>query len=247
VSVFSSDEMQGTEVEYDQPQGNPILNRFRGVGKSASTDDRDKDLALAPLIENRNWGAVLDRLVTHPLEAEKHLEVPTLGGFTASSGMTPLHYACERRPPTEVVNALIEAYPLAVLTRCMPGGALPLHLACTWHCSADIVRALLSADQTSSQVIDELGNLALHSACFSGADDEVVLALLAANAKAVLTRNNQGSRPVDICKRLRHDNRREVMALLTLKKEEVLAQHRRSQSSGNWSEVAQEAAEMNKR
>ena len=51
---------------------------------------------------------------------------------------------------------------------------------------------------------------------------------------------------MDILKRLRHENRQECMDVLTVAKETLL-QHRRSQSSGTWASVAQEAAELNKK
>jgi hypothetical protein len=202
---------------------------------------------LATLIQDRRWRTVLARLSANPLEAEQDLKVLTRGGFTAVSGMTPLHYACERRPPVEVVNALIESFPTAVLTRTMPGGNLPIHVACTWYGSPDIVTALLTADQGGARVADELGNLALHSACFSGAEDAAIVALLETYPKGVVARNNQGSRPIDICRRLRHFNRRNVMSLLTAKKDEITHQHKRNPSSGTWSEVASQAIELNER
>jgi len=91
------------------------------------------------------------------------------------------------------------------------------------------------ADRTACKIQDELGNLPLHCACFSGTVTPVVEALLRAYPKAVLSRNNQGSLPEDITKRLRHANRRPVIALLDLCKEELLAKkkdkHQRSRST----------------
>jgi ankyrin repeat protein len=217
--------------------------------KNAKTLAEEAELALAfsleTLIQNRRWQTVLTRLASNPLEAEKELLVQTRGGFMSQRGFTPLHYACERQPPVDVISHLLEAHPGAAVKRCLPGGCLPLHIACTWYGSADAVSELLSADPSTAMATDELGNLALHSACFSGAEDQVIVALLKANPTSVLTRNNQGSRPIDICKRLRHENRRSVMAILNLKKEEILAGHRRSQSSGTWSEEAAAAAALN--
>jgi Ankyrin repeats (3 copies) len=218
---------------------------------SAKTLAEENELALAfsleTLIQNRRWQAVLTRLASNPLEAEKDLQVQTRGGFMSQRGFTPLHYACERQPPVEVISHLVEAHPGAIVKRCIPGGCLPLHIACTWYGSADAVSALLSVDPSTAVATDELGNLAIHSACFSGSDEHVILALVKANPASVLTRNNQGSRPLDICKRLRHDNRRTVMSILNLAKEEILAKHRRSQSSGTWSEEAAAAAALNDR
>jgi hypothetical protein len=83
---------------------------------------------LQTLIRNQNWDAVLARLEINPQDAELELQVSTRGGFTSITGFTALHYACERRPPVEVVDALISAYPLAVSMRAVPGGALTASL-----------------------------------------------------------------------------------------------------------------------
>eukprot|EP00522_Entomoneis_paludosa_P010037 CAMPEP_0172466456 /NCGR_PEP_ID=MMETSP1065-20121228/56179_1 /TAXON_ID=265537 /ORGANISM="Amphiprora paludosa, Strain CCMP125" /LENGTH=711 /DNA_ID=CAMNT_0013223259 /DNA_START=428 /DNA_END=2560 /DNA_ORIENTATION=- len=224
-------------------------NGFFGKLSPKNTQQRkthdNLDIPLGKLIQHGQWDEVLLRVQTYPLQAELEMEVSTRGGFMASSGFTPLHYACERQPPLEVVQALIAAHPVGVLTRTMPGGALPLHIACTWYASTEVVQALLSADQGACQVTDELGNVALHSACFSGAELGVVESLTAADAQTVLFRNHQGSRPSDVCKRLRHSNRKAVLAQLTLKKEEVLALHRRRSSSGNLDDEAKQAFDAN--
>jgi hypothetical protein len=196
---------------------------------------------LAQLIQQSQWEAVLERLEAHPLEAEEELQVMTRGGFLAASGFYPLHYACERQPPISVVQALIAAHPIAVLTRTMPGGCLPLHVACTWYGSEEVIQALVSADSGSCQIKDELGNIPLHCACFAGASEEILTTLIRTDPETVLERNTQGSRPADITKRLQHGNRRAVLALLTLKKEEQLARHRKQGSSGTWGDAASQA------
>jgi ankyrin repeat protein len=179
---------------------------------------------------------VLARLECNASEASEELPVTTRGGFVASAGFTPLHYACERRPPIEVVQAFIEASPEALTRKLMPGGCLPLHIACTWHASSVVVSALLSAEPAAAGVPDELGNIPLHSACFSGALAPIVDALLRSFPKGVLARNNQGSLPIDICKRLRHENRKSIMALLSTRKDEVvLSSHQRTRASDSLS------------
>ena len=203
-------------------------------------------VSLAHLIEQHQWNSVIARVRQDPLEAEQELQVMTRGGFMASTGMSPLHYACERKPPAQVVRQLVDCFPFAAMTRAMPGGCLPLHIACTWGSSPEAVKVLLAADSGSVRVKDELGNVPLHSACFSGADSRVVEALLLADGKSVLARNHQGSRPIDICKRLRHENRRVVMDMLTANKEEIMRSHR-AEDSGALSEIAREAEEMNQR
>lgn len=189
---------------------------------------------LPTLIKGQNWEMVLMRLETNPLDAEEELKIVTRGGFTSTSGFTPLHYACERRPPAEVVEALVAACPGAVTKRSMPGGALPLHIACTWDAPVSSITTLLAADRTTCKIPDELGNLPIHSASFSGTGAHVFESLLHAYPKASLARNNQGSLPEEIIKRLRHNNRGSVLALLDICKEEVIAKrqdrHRRHRS-----------------
>ena len=188
------------------------------------------------MIRNQNWDGVLARLEVNPSDAEQDLVVTTRGGFTSTTGFTPLHYACERRPPVEVVDALISACPKAVATRAMPGGALPLHVAATWYAPVDVVNALIIADRNACKTHDELGNLPLHSACFSGTSLHVFEALLRAYPKSTLVRNHQGSLPEEITKRLRHDERRNILMILGVWKEQLLAKrekkHRRNRSAG---------------
>ena len=248
--VHSRDEYEnvpeGEETCLEPTSNGGIMSRLRR--KSGNRIDTDICQALPILIKNLKWKSVIARLECNPDEANNDLlGVMTRGGFTASASMTPLHYACERKPPLDVVVALIEANPEAVSRRMMPGGCLPLHVACTWHCSPAVVSALIAADPSTAKVVDELGNRPLHSACFSGAPFSVVQDLLASYPKAVVSRNNQGSQPIDICRRLRHPNRHAVMAALLEKKDYLVAKskHRKNKSSGSMGMMAQAAAHLN--
>lgn len=220
------------------------------MGRLRRKSNKDVDISqnVATLIKNLRWKSAIARLELNPDEANDDLVgVMTRGGFQASANMTPLHSACERKPPIEVIEALLEANPEAVTHRMMPGGCLPLHVACTWHASPPVISLLLSADPTTAKTVDELGNRPLHTACFSGVALPIIQGLLAAYPKAVLARNNQGSQPIDICRRLRHPNRRAVMTALLEKKDEVIARqnHRRSKSSGSMNGLAEQAAHLN--
>jgi ankyrin repeat protein len=214
-----------------------LLGRLSPSRKqSEEAADLELHTPLATLIHGRRWDKVIARLAANPLEAENELKVVTRGGFTAVRGMTPLHYACERKPPAEVVHCLIEAYPAALGVQAVPGGALPLHIACTWGASDEVVIALLSADSGTARATDELGNVALHAACFSGASVEVVTTLLEVYEKGILARNTQGSRAIDIVRRLRQKNRASMVNLLARRKDDLLGvHHRRDNSSSAWS------------
>lgn len=244
---FNVPEGEEACLEYSQQGG--IMSRLRrksSIRNEVAQEDIIQDLPT--LIKNLKWKSVIALLECNPDEANQELVgIMTRGGFASGTNMKPLHYACERKPPMEVVEALIEANPEAITERMMPGGALPLHIACTWQSSPNVVSALLAADPTTAKVVDELGNRPLHASCFSGADISVVHDLLATYPKAVLCRNNQGSQPIDICRRLKHHNRRTVMTALLDKKEYIIAKqkHRRSKSSGSMGALAQTAVNLN--
>lgn len=205
---------------------------------------------LPTLIRGQHWDAVVQRLERHPTEARMPLRVQTRGGFSSTTDFFPLHYACERRPPVQVIEGLIMVYPEAVLKRAMPGGGLPIHIAATWYAEEASIKALLDADRNACKTLDELGNLPIHSACFSGTAAAVIENILRAYPKAVLARNNHGSLPEDITKRLKHDNRLPALALLNLCKEEVIAKrqekHRRHRSEG-FAHGAREAMILNEK
>ena len=231
---------------------NGIKGRLGLFRKSRSRDGEGIEVNapvstdLVTLIRNQDWQSVLARLDLNPHEAEEDLKVTTRGGFVSTNGFLPLHYACERRPPVEVTDALIAACPAAVTTRSMPGGCLPLHIACTWYSPAGSVNSLLLADRSACKVQDELGNVPLHSACFSGTGSEIVQSLLRVYPKASLSRNHQGSLPEDICKRLRHENRSSLLVLLSLCRDEVLA-GKHSESSCTMGAIANSAIALNER
>ena len=226
--------------------GMDYFNRLLPPSGTSGRSAQDMNVPLGSLINRQNWVMVAAKLETNPQIAGETLTVLTRGGYMATEGLTPLHYACERNPPLEAVEALIAAWPEALTTRMQPGGALPLHTACTWNASAGIVAALCRAEPAACRIPDDLGNVPLHCACFSGALAPVADTLLQTYGKAVLARNHQGSLPIDIVKRLRHESRRSVMTLLIKHKEDIISsnQHRRSQSSGSFGVVAEKALEM---
>mmetsp|Transcript_11311 Transcript_11311/g.15853 ORF Transcript_11311/g.15853 Transcript_11311/m.15853 type:complete len:538 (+) Transcript_11311:2-1615(+) len=201
---------------------------------------------LSALIYSKSWPGVMQRIASHPGEVSEVLQVRTRGGFVAGSGFYPLHYALERCPPVKVIEALVKNFPRALTSKLMPGANLPLHLACTWEAPDDVISLLVEYDPQTTKGIDELGNVPLHCACFSGASSAVMSALVRANPKSVLTRNNQGSLPEDICKRIRHENRKEVLSILSARKDMLMAK-RSSKSSGSLGAIAMHAMELNER
>mmetsp|Transcript_26747 Transcript_26747/g.73586 ORF Transcript_26747/g.73586 Transcript_26747/m.73586 type:complete len:800 (-) Transcript_26747:1019-3418(-) len=227
--------------EFGNEEEDNLFRDDRGVfGKPRANDGTNMDAAkrydLPTLIRFQKWELVAQRLESNPNEARLNLRVPTRGGFTSTTGFTPLHMACENIPPKEILQKLIKLSPSAVGLKFMPGGKLPLHVACTWHAPKESIDLLLATDRNVCKVPDELGNLPIHLACFSGAPSIVIEHLLKAYPKAVLFRNAQGSLAEDIARRLKHNNRNSTLTLLNLCRDEVnkkrQMKHRRNRSDG---------------
>lgn len=171
----------------------------------------NKSLAIL-ITHDKYWEAAVLRCRRHPHEAREVVEVKVRGAYAAK--VTSLHFACEQRPPVDVVRALVEAHRPSAGQRQEPGGQLPLHAACTWGSSAEVVHILLEAYPAAAKACDFLFNLPLHCAAYSGSSTDAVRFLVRAFPNSVLSRNHQGSSASDIVGRLTHPNRKEVLKLL---------------------------------
>jgi len=56
---------------------------------------------------------------------------------------TPLYLACQHNPPIEAIDALISAYPRAVLVPSRANKDLPLHIACRYQASSTALELML--------------------------------------------------------------------------------------------------------
>jgi len=56
---------------------------------------------------------------------------------------TPLYSACQSNPPLDVIQAIIAAYPHALLCPTRGNKDLPIHIACRYQCSQSILEELL--------------------------------------------------------------------------------------------------------
>ena len=164
------------------------------------------------MIKYEQWPSVHIRINNRPNEAGEWLTITSRSG--RATRMSCLHYACERVPPIDAIEALVKASPESLTTLSSTGSQLPIHLACTWGASRDAVCYLLAANTSSARVRDEFGNLPIHSACYSGAHSDIIGALLAMYPMGAFVTNFAGRTALDIVRGLSHDNRKEVEALL---------------------------------
>jgi len=110
-------------------------------------------------------------------------------------GYLPLHYACECGCTYDVIQFLVECYPMSLRTRANLFSTLPLHLALQgelgWgrsKLSWETIRFLVQAWPDAIREKDSMGYLPLHYACRYGCTDiEIELLNRACTVKSSLT------------------------------------------------------------
>jgi ankyrin repeat protein len=137
-----------------------------------------------------NWDTVVELCKTQPAAA----------AYIGRDGWTALHHACNRRCPfPEVVEALIQAYPDALLVE-EDKGWLPLHYACRFKAPKDVVRLLLHMYPENGRFAvsrpDRKGRTPLYYAVRYDAPAGVVGLLLEVDASAVLEEDQNADSPL---------------------------------------------------
>jgi ankyrin repeat protein len=125
---------------------------------------------------------------------------PEFASYAGRDGWTALHHACNRRcPRPEVAEALINAYPAALLQE-EEKGWLPLHYACRFKAPKSVVNLLLYLFPESGKAavakVDRLGRTPLYYAVRYDAPPGVVGLLLQVDPSAVLEEDQNDESPL---------------------------------------------------
>jgi len=125
---------------------------------------------------------------------------PEYASYSGADGWTALHHACNRRcPRPEVFEALIKAYPEALLEQ-EDKGWLPLHYACRFKAPTSAVKLLLQMDPSKGKIAvsqtENLGRTPLYYAVRYDAPPGVVGLLLEVNPGAVLEEDQNEESPL---------------------------------------------------
>jgi len=164
------------------------------VGSPRSSSDKVDASGVASTIHDAaritDWDKVLKLCGTLPEHAK----------YSGRDGWTALHHACNRRCPLpEVAEALIRAYPGALLKE-EEKGWLPLHYACRFKAPKDVVRLLLQLypdkGRTSVSKRDRLGRTPLFYAIRYDAPPGVAGLLLEVDPAAVLEEDQNEDSPL---------------------------------------------------
>ncbi|KAL3944375.1 MAG: hypothetical protein SGBAC_001539 [Bacillariaceae sp.] len=174
----------------DEPRRSSVsLARVSTVDDS-SISESNVSSAIHDAARITNWATVKELCESDPEAAS----------YIGRDRWTALHHACNRRCPyPDVVEALITAYPDAVLQD-EDKGWLPLHYACRFKAPKDVVRLLIHmyADKGKLAVnrLDRQGRTPLYYAVRYDAPPGVVGLLLEVDATAVLEEDQNADSPL---------------------------------------------------
>jgi ankyrin repeat protein len=171
------------------------MRRYPTVPNSGSphallTDSNGVSSVIHDAARIADWDHVLELCHTHPEAA----------AYSGRDGWTALHHACNRRcPHPHVIQALIQAYPEALLqeeVKCW----LPLHLACRFKAPKEVVRLLLHMVPASGRIAvrarDRQRRTPLYYAIRYDAPDGVAGLLLHVDPSAVLEEDQNEESPL---------------------------------------------------
>jgi len=110
----------------------------------------------------------------------------------------PIHSACARKPPAELIAALLKAYPDGA--KCVDDqGMYPLHYACGNQASREVVRQLIMAYPEAAKKADPRGMLPIHYvACWGPSSTAVIDMILVANRDVATAQDEDGNTPMDL-------------------------------------------------
>jgi ankyrin repeat protein len=154
------------------------------------TDSKGVSSVIHDAARITDWSTVLELCESRPEAAS----------YAGRDGWTALHHACNRRcPRADVVEALIRAYPAALLQE-EEKSWLPLHYACRFKAPTDVVRLLLHMYPESGRIAvearDKQGRTPLYYAVRYDAPQGVAGLLIHVDPSAVLEEDQHEESPL---------------------------------------------------
>jgi hypothetical protein len=126
----------------------------------------------------------------------------------------PLHSACARQPPTEIVSALIRAYPQGAGC-CDDQGIYPLHYAAGNQASTDVIRSLIFAYPPAAGLADPQGMFPIHYMSQWGPSESDVIGIIVfADREACTMKDDNGCTALDYALETEYPYHAEMLSAL---------------------------------
>eukprot|EP00591_Stephanopyxis_turris_P014998 CAMPEP_0195533084 /NCGR_PEP_ID=MMETSP0794_2-20130614/39791_1 /TAXON_ID=515487 /ORGANISM="Stephanopyxis turris, Strain CCMP 815" /LENGTH=216 /DNA_ID=CAMNT_0040665511 /DNA_START=56 /DNA_END=706 /DNA_ORIENTATION=- len=126
-------------------------------------------------------------------------------------GRLPIHHACSKGAPKEVIEELLRVSPRGAQSR-DDQGRLPLHHACRKNIFEDVVRLLLEAYPHGAEVQEDQEKLPVHFACENPDGKEVVRILLKACPNSTTVKDAFGNTPIEAARLARNSSFEELFS-----------------------------------
>jgi hypothetical protein len=182
--------------------------------------DFDKNITrLYESITSSDWDLAVAAAMQRPTEAMtwvvRHYEEDDKDGRNEVMWrFLPIHSACARQPPANVISALLKAYPDGA--KCVDDqGMYPLHYACGNQASREVVRQLLMAFPQAAKMKDPRGMLPIHYlTCWGPSSISVVDMVLVANRDVAHVLDVDGNTPMKLAQEGEYPERGAVITAL---------------------------------
>jgi len=178
----------------------------------------DYDVNITPLYQaicNCDWDLAVQHVKSHPHEARtwvvRHYEGEEKEIMWR---FLPIHSACARDPPANVISALLKAYPEG--SACVDDqGMYALHYACGNQASREVIRLLLVANSMAAKCADPRGMLPIHYlACWGPSSVSIIDMVMVANRDVGKAQDYDGNTPLDLAMEGDYPERNAVVSVL---------------------------------
>lgn len=164
-------------------------------------------------ITQQEWNTAISVCEADPVQASVWVVRHSQSDATVLWRFLPLHSACARQPPAELVRALLKAYPDAAA--CVDDqGMYALHYAAGNQASLSVLRALIDQCPAAVHIRDPRGMIALHYAACWGPGDCLACIDLLLTPKTATARDNDGNTAQDLAEQASYPLRNAVIRTL---------------------------------
>jgi biopolymer transport protein ExbB/TolQ len=206
-----------TSFVFTMPRATTMMHSS-AMSVEPSSLEVDYDVNITPLYQaicNCDWDLAVQHVKTHPHEARtwvvRHYEGEEKEIMWR---FLPIHSACARDPPANVISALLKAYPEG--SACVDDqGMYALHYACGNQASREVIRLLLVANSMAAKCADPRGMLPIHYlACWGPSSVSIIDMVMVANRDVGKAQDYDGNTPLDLAMEGDYPERNAVVSVL---------------------------------
>jgi hypothetical protein len=193
------------------------MSNYSQINPTPSMEvDYDENITdLYKAITESNWDRAIQAVKRRPDEARtwvvrKYEDNPANNMWR----FLPIHSACARQPPPNLISALLNAYPEGARS-VDDQGMYALHYATGNQATREVIRLLLMTYPDAAKMKDPRGMLPIHYiACWGPSSISVVDMILVANRHVGESQDEDGNTPLDLAKDGDYPERNAVVAAL---------------------------------